>query len=209
MSEKITHAGYSIRIEQDEDAESSRDWDNLAKMVCFHKRYSLGDKHDYKSTDYRKWSEIQEAIERDEKVAVILPLYLYDHSGLRIKVGSFQGLLPQGHAEFDSGQVGFVYVTRDAIKKEYGVKKMSKSALAKAEKILRGEVETYDQYLRGDVYGYVLEDSEGEAVDSCWGFFGYDCCLEEAKSDAEHRQKRVKETAEKLALAESSDGAGI
>ncbi len=38
---------------------------------------------------------------------------------------------------------------------------------------MRGEVEVYDQYLRGDVWGFeVIED--GEVKDSCWGFFGFD-----------------------------------
>lgn len=43
---------------------------------------------------------------------------------------------------------------------------------------LQGEVETYDMYLQGEVYGYVvdeLEDEEdddwNENTDSCWGFY--------------------------------------
>jgi hypothetical protein len=28
--------------------------------------------------------------------------------------------------------------------------------------------------MEGDVYGYVLEDTEGNEIDSCWGFFGSD-----------------------------------
>ena len=34
---------YTGRITQDEYAESPRDWDNLGTMVCFHRRYNLGD----------------------------------------------------------------------------------------------------------------------------------------------------------------------
>jgi len=207
MSEKITHAGYTIRIEQDEDAESPRHDDNLGKMICFHKRYDLGDKHEWLSGSFSGWADMEKCF-RKMGAKIVLPLYLYDHSGLRMKVGSFQGLLPQGHAEFDSGMVGFIYMTKDAIKKEYGVKKISKAALAKAEQVLRGEVETYDQYLRGDVYSYTVE-SENEIVDSCSGFYGYDYCLEEAKSAAEYAAKRAKEQQAQAALAASSDGAGI
>ena len=110
---------------------------------------------------------------------IILHVYLYDHSGLRIKVGSFQGLLSQGHAEFDSGQVGFIYVTHETIKKEYG--KVDKKNLETAERVLRGEIATLDQYLRGDVYGFIIKEAkscetckhtEYETVDSCWGFYG-------------------------------------
>ena len=37
---------------------------------------------------------------------------------------------------------------------------------------LEGEVETYDDYLTGNVCGFVVEDDDGEHVDSCWGFYG-------------------------------------
>lgn len=59
----------------------------------------------------------------------------------------------------------------------------------KAKQILISEIELYDQYLRGDVFGYVIEEkthykscehcdreeeTKTEVVDSCWGFFGHD-----------------------------------
>ena len=30
------------------------------------------------------------------------------------------------------------------------------------------------QQLNGDVYGYAVKNNEGDEVDSCWGFYGYD-----------------------------------
>jgi len=36
-----------LEIEQDSSPESPRTWDNLGTMVCFHKRYDLGDDNDY------------------------------------------------------------------------------------------------------------------------------------------------------------------
>lgn len=55
-----------------------------------------------------------------------------------------------------------------------------KELIEGAEQNLEGEIETLDQYLRGDVYGFeVVEvekcDKECEHekhIDSCWGFFG-------------------------------------
>lgn len=41
----------------------------------------------------------------------IQPLYLYDHSGISISTGSFVGRAP--HAEWDSGQVGYIYMEKD------------------------------------------------------------------------------------------------
>jgi len=49
----------------------------------------------------------------------ILPLYLYDHSGISISSGSFIGRAP--HAEWDSGQVGFSYLDKDTAMRELAI----------------------------------------------------------------------------------------
>lgn len=43
-----TNGRYTLCVHYDEYAESPRKWDNLGRMICFHSRYSLGDKHDYR-----------------------------------------------------------------------------------------------------------------------------------------------------------------
>lgn len=190
--EKENYKGHTIKIEQDENPESPREWDNLGKIICFHKEYELGDPHDYNSENYKGWDEFLAEI-KTTKADIILPLYLYDHSGLRIKVGSFAGLLPQGHAEFDSGQVGFIIATAEAIRKSFGVKKITTTVREKAEKVLRGEVETYDKYISGQVCGFVIENSDGENLDSCWGFYGYEDAVAEAKSAIDYLVKDAKD----------------
>ena len=45
---------------------------------------------------------------------------------------------------------------------------------------LKDEVEVYDQYIRGDVYGFIIEDLQGNNVDSCWGFYGWEAAAEQA-----------------------------
>ena len=77
---------------------------------------------------------------------------------------------------------------------------------------LRGEVEAFDQYLRGDVYGVIVQrvkrDEDGDEVDteeldSCWGFYGLDYAREEAKQMGKHQAKLdVKEAAEARHWAE-------
>jgi len=171
--ETIDYKGCKIHIHQDQDPESPREWDNLGVMVCFHKRYTLGDEnHGLTSDMFHGWVEVEKYLTREKHATIVLPLYLYDHSGLRIKVGDFRGLLPQGHAEFDSGQVGFIYASKETILKEYKVKRITKAILAKVEKVLDGEVTDYDDYLSGNVYGFIAEDEKGNHCGSCWGFFG-------------------------------------
>ena len=39
---------------------------------------------------------------------------------------------------------------------------------------MEGEVETFNQYLNNDVYGFTIEDEDGNVIDSCGGFYGDD-----------------------------------
>jgi phage/plasmid-like protein (TIGR03299 family) len=42
---------YTLEIINDNCPESPRSWDNLCTMVCWHRRYDLGDKHDFDDVD--------------------------------------------------------------------------------------------------------------------------------------------------------------
>lgn len=193
------YRGYTIKIMPDENPDSPRDWDNLGKMVCFHRRYTLGDKHDIRHEDFGGWDEMEAYIRKKLHGLVVLPLYLYDHSVQSISTQSFHGRAQ--HAEWDSGRVGFIYADEAAIRKEYELldpsKKIHKDVLEKVGKILEDEVTTYDDYLRGNVYGYRVLDDEGNDVDSCWKFFGdYNGdygALKEARSVVDAHAKKNKQ----------------
>ena len=208
---KERQGDLELRIIYDENPESPRAWDNVGKMICWHSRYSLGDKHDYSSprdTDIpdekdfleefsakerKKWNMLKypdsgasrqewadfnldlalTRIVKDLDAVLWLPLYLYDHSGITISAGPFSCL-------WDSGQVGWIFAPRKAVLEGWGGKRMTKSLLKKVEKCLQGEVEVYDQYLRGEVYGFKTVKytrcdkgcEHEEVLDSCWGFLG-------------------------------------
>lgn len=93
---------------------------------------------------------------------VMLPLYLYDHSGITMSTAPF-------FCPWDSGQVGWIYADRETIEKAYG--EVTSETLEKARRILAGEVETYDYYLTGQCYFFQLFKGDTE-VDSCGGFLG-------------------------------------
>ena len=162
---------YQIDIFLDDDPEDPRSWDNLGTMVCFHRRYNLGDKHDFDHPD-----EAREFLMNKRDRNIVLPLYLYDHGGITMSTGKFS-------CPWDSGQVGWIYVTREKVREEYGCKRVSKKMVERMKKYLKNEVETYDQYLMGDIYGFRITDIETEEeVDSRWGCFGDDYCMGEAES---------------------------
>lgn len=167
---KKSKKGYKIRyLALDEPFDSPRDWDNFGTMVCFHNNYSLGDETNLNSDSFNSWEELQEYLIKELKAVIVLPLSLYDHSGISMKVGSF-------NCKWDSGQVGFIYCTKEEIKAE-GISKK------RAEEILKAEVETYNQYLTGEVYTVVEEcfDLDKNQIDyNCiGGYFGYEYALKE------------------------------
>ena len=163
---EIKHKNKTLEIHVDEEPMSPREWDNLGTIVAFHRRYNLGDIHKYNQNDYQNWCDLKSDIIKNEKVGVILPLYLYDHSGISISTSPFQ-------CKWDSGQIGFIFASKDTIRKEFGIKRVTKKYIEKVTSILESEIKVYDQYLTGDVYGFVLKVDDQE-VDSCWGFYGDD-----------------------------------
>ena len=167
--ESIEYKGHIIRIETDDSPLNPRtEFDNCCKMVCFHKNYKLGDEKDYNRSDYNSWDELKKDIVKQENVVIIIPLYLYDHSGITISTTPFS-------CRWDSWQVGFVYMTRESIKNDFGIKRLTLKALTKIQEIIKSEVKVYDDYLTGNVYGYqiYLKDNDN-VIDSCSGYFGYE-----------------------------------
>lgn len=167
---EITVNNKTLKIEQSEFADNPREWDNLTKMICFHKRYSLGDKHDYNHEDYNGWEEMKEAIIAEEKPLVIKPLYLYDHSGITISTSPFS-------CQWDSGQIGFVIITNkqiDYLGCTINDGESWSDYIKRLDEYLESEVKTYDQYITGEVYGFTITDENDEHLDSCDGFYGSD-----------------------------------
>lgn len=154
MNKNIEYRGCHIEIIRDEDTESPRTWDNLGTMVCWHRRYDLGDKHDF-ATPADAWAHIQDTR------SIVLPLYLYDHSGITMNTTGFP-------CPWDSGRVGYIYVEPKRVRKEYGCKIITPPIRKKVIDTLESEVKVYDGYLTGYVWGYRVK----ETGDSCFGYFG-------------------------------------
>lgn len=224
-----------LRVERDDFACNPREnYYHETHMVCWHRRYSLGDPHDYKcpsefeeemvlkiigadkiverciqgdfwnyvqcdktetgdysfkfydlsdypqviSTERLKYSDCVRLLAEDIIDALpdavlldlldasdeikLMPLYLYDHSGISISTGDYGD-------PWDSGQIGWIY----ALKKEF---EREGIPWEQAEKVMEGEAEEYDHYLQGNCWIGILEkqdeDGEWEEIDSCGGFIG-------------------------------------
>jgi len=154
------------------DPISPREWDNLGTMACYHSRYTLGDE----GVPYK--DEVIDMLEGSNNDVICLPLRLYDHSGLAMSTHNNGAAFGD---PWDSMWIGAIFVEKAKIREEYGWKYLTKKRINQILQYLEGEVETYDQYLRGDVYGITVEGGEG-GDESCWGYYGYDYAKSELKS---------------------------
>jgi hypothetical protein len=165
-----------IRIERDTDAESPAEWDNVGN-ITYRKgcRYVLGTEE----VSEDRYHDIIQGIEDGSLIG--LPVYAYVHGGATIRAGR------AFNDPWDSGRSGVVYCTKAKAIKEFGKKIATQAVIEKTLKSLECEVEAFDMWLTGDVYGYIIERSSGDEwlhVDSCWGCFGLDYCIEIAKEAA-------------------------
>jgi len=165
IKEQELNDGYVLQIFQDTWAESPRSWDNLGTMAIFHKRYNFGDEVNFSAEEFNNWADMEDYIKTKIKAVVCLPIYMYDHSGITINTTGFA-------CPWDSGQIGFIYVTDYKMKENYG-DNYSEHQIDRARKVLESEIKTMDQYITGEVYGFHLL-KDGEVLDSCCGFYGED-----------------------------------
>lgn len=151
----MTPAGvYTVSVFYDQDpAHPRKDYDNSGVMFYFRNRngYELGD-------DIYYGEDAPTYVVADE-VAISLPVYIYDHSGISISTTPFSCL-------WDSCQCGWIVMTAKTLAEEFN------GDIEAATQCLHSEVSTFDDYLTGNVYGFVVEDAEGNEVDDCWSFYG-------------------------------------
>lgn len=145
---------FEVEIFQDPCPENPRTLLNWGEILYSSYRYVLGDKK-------------VESQEIDMKLAdptvIALPVYAYIHSGVMLDTAPFG-------CQWDGGQSGCIYVSKEVVKEEYGVKRISSRLSNKVEERLKAEVKEYSQYFAGDVWAYRIS-KDGEEIDSCYGIW--------------------------------------
>lgn len=190
IAETLERDGCKVEIHYDEDGSHAnpREWTQLGFMFCWHPDYKLGDEQ-FTDDDFESILAVAEHLQRDHKATVLIPLFLLDHSGISMSTGApVIGELPSpedvaSHGRFigdsagwDTSWVGFICDTPKGLK-DTGADPDTTNIVTQ----LLAEVEEYDMYLRGEVYGIKAYDAEGdETDDSCWGFLGHEHVTAEA-----------------------------
>lgn len=169
-----------LRIYQDDNSDNPRNWDNLGTIAYRHRRLQLGEielPNDLNAEDCEQW------LKDKHNALLIIPLYAYEHTGISLSISREYPY----NCRWDSGQVGFIFVTEQALKND---NLDIKNDYEKIITILKGEIETFNKFLNGEVYGFELIEYQKELIkcpncntehetghineihkDSCWGFY--------------------------------------
>jgi hypothetical protein len=200
---------------------SPREWSNVGTMAVSYRGYDLGDENiseedfEVECTHCNGHGQLAHLNDREcgicagtgmvtlnpidyykqnEGARVVLPLIVYEHSGITMRVGKV-GDYPFDSQGWDTSFVGFIYDTPEGVKQCIGKDATDEEIKA----ALVSEVKAYASYLEGDVTYYYVEDDETGFNEGCGGFVGDSKqCESECFAALEHAiEKRLAEEAER------------
>ena len=134
---------------------------------------------------YEHWENLRRGQLKLKKsdIAIAYPITKYEHGFISLSLGYTQG--------WDYTVSGFIYITKETLRKEYGVNRITKSIITRAESCLQSELDMLTSWLNGDCYGwqikeYALTDDgleweEVDVLDACWGYFDKEQALGDMK----------------------------
>ena len=165
--ETIIYKGVEIETFYDQDYESPDHWGNEEFFLVYDHRDFCVERNGFDPDD------IFEAMQENKKLYdgyFYFPVYAYIHGDVSLSLGnrSYPFTCP-----WDTSFKGFVLV-----KREKGTWTASK-----AQSIAEGLINSWNECLSGEVYGYSSESG------SCWGFYGeegYKQMIEEAKGEIDY-----------------------
>lgn len=131
-----------------------KEFDRLETIITTDNRYFTGD--EIIDDD---WEEKRKEIE--DEGGIVLPLYMLAHSIIHLSLDPFVD-------RWDSGCVGFVYVTREKLDDEYKGYTLE-MAQECAQKCIEGDIKLINAYLEGNVYGIRMIDENNQEMDAIYG----------------------------------------
>ena len=101
---------------------------------------------------YEHWENIRrEQLQlKKSDIAIAYPITKYEHGCISLSLGHESG--------FDHCAAGFIYATKEQVRKAYGVKRITKSILEHAENCMQSELDTLTNWINGEVYGWLIKE---------------------------------------------------
>lgn len=182
-----TKGNQRLTIDYCEEVGSPREWSSCGYFITVDKKYHSPDQNETleaivqdtgeeatSQEDHIKLIKKEIKGQLGEKVLKIWPVVKYEHSGVSYSLGTVHG--------FDYSNNGFYIITDKSIEDTGTAKK-------DWERIVKGEIAKYNQWINGEVYWYKLEEKEAddicptcghnlggewEEIDSCCGYYKID-----------------------------------
>lgn len=200
--ETITANNHVLEIMNEENAPNPRtDMDNLGIMAC----RILPDEGDFKFDESATVKEMVKDLKENYGAVVIVPLYINSgNDGITYSTGP----LDINDNDID----GFIYAIRTDILDNFTgydknnnrlpmKKRITKKMLETTEQILKGEIDTYNKWVSGEVYYFNLykihtcatcKRDEKEHIDSCGGFYEIEDIADHISNDLPELKARVR-----------------
>jgi hypothetical protein len=166
---------HTVNIYYDNRPENNpREHDNLGTILygdnkAYHELCSWGDA-------VSDWDCIEE-LEKSDSCVYLTVYGAVTMNGIVLNTNPIGGF-------GKSGKCGIIHSTKrnlDLMKSSFNsFHKDSKDLLSSfsdydwAISIFKKEIRVFSDFLEGRVYGYEIENSSGEVLDSCWGYIGVD-----------------------------------
>jgi hypothetical protein len=197
--------GYTLKIMLDPEPLDPFE-DDEGKIVTFvfeHRRYNLGDMDRNEFARYRPDLVDDSDPERSPQIPSNQPdilafhyVEMLDHSGLRFYLQSdrINGTIHVPYSGWDSGVIGVALITRQEFER-VGLDPDADDARERASREVRSAVDILDRYHSGQVYGYEIEDPDGDTIESGWDFYEESEAISEGKASLEgivEEQRKVR-----------------
>ena len=170
----------------DQHAANPRDCDNLGTiLIAPNKAHWVASPDSAVDTSipfgknpFEHWENLRREQLKLKKsdIAIAYPITKYEHGEISLQLGYKSG--------WDYTVSGFVYVTKDQVRKCYGVKRITKSIIDRTASDLQSELDMLTAWLNGHCYGWQIKEyaitddgldwKEVDVLDACWGYFDQD-----------------------------------
>lgn len=169
--EQETVEGFQLKIFHDSDfREFNDEFSNELEdkvIVCsfFHKTSILKENNPFDSAEDMKNYASDKGYE-------IFQLFRYEHGQVAFRAGLDNPGYPFD-CQWDAGVEGYVLVRRE-----------EEDVMEDLNEVANQHLEYLSDFCNGCIYGFTLQDDDGEELDSCWGYIGMENCMSAGRESA-------------------------
>jgi len=176
----IEYRDYEIEIVPDDSSQSPNDWGNDDHFLVYDHKDLYIEKEGFDPNKiffdwYHEEGELFHQKTYEGYWVFGVDAYIHGGVHLALRGSSKAAMLPD--RRWDVSFKGFYLVKRQK----------GTWTEDEARVLAEGMIESWNQYLSGDVWGYNIPDLN----ESCWGYYGQEQCIEDAKNIIDHVQSEL------------------